>query len=247
MNRPPSNNEDLASSIAEWKESVEGVAVLEREHQRINSQLQRATVLMPQLVIYQLRPWFEQCRLQTVGVSQLITSEPAEKGEWPLPPEPVDLLLLPHEFEVGGQPEALLRWADTVLEDNGWLVITGFKPVGLVNALLGRRMGKPWSRNLVSGSMLRLWLVESGYRIIESETWSYNKEAVAAQSRFGWLPGWLQPKHQGYLVAARKINLPGTSLRSEWQGLSRPLAASSSAAAVRGEYLQKSRKDLGNS
>ncbi len=196
--------------------------VLQREQLRINAQLARATVLMPGRVIYQSRRWFDKNQFEGEQVIELHTAEPRAGNDWPLPPEPVDLLLLPHEFELTNQPQAVLRWADTVLNDKGWLIITGFKPVGLLAMLFGRRMGKSWSRNRVSGSMLRLWLTEAGYKVIEHENWSYAKALDAQRSGLlSRLPQWLRPKYHGYLVAARKVDLPGTPMTARWKGLSR--------------------------
>lgn len=227
VNRLPSKNNanrtgsDSQSTLAQWLQTPQGKMVVQREQLRINAQLARATVLMPGRIIYQSRHWFLKEQFEGERVIEFHTAEPREGNDWPLPPEPVDLLLLPHEFELSDQPQAVLRWADTVLDDKGWLIITGFKPAGLLAMLFGQRMGKGWSRNRVSGSMLRLWLTEAGYKVIEHENWSYSKALDAQRSGLlGRLPQWLLPKYHGYLVAARKIDLPGTPMAARWKGLS---------------------------
>jgi len=222
----PNNSPVTSQRIADWLLGDEGQAVLQREHERVRAQLKRATIVMPCETVFQPRCWFAEEQLRGHGALKLYTAtRPPADDYWPLPPERVDLLLLPHEFELTDDPHALLRWADSVLVENGWLMITGFKPAGLLAWLFGGKMGKGWSEQSVTGSMLRLWLNEGGYKVVDQEKWPYaNLLPRQLPTILGLSLRWLEallPKRRayGYLLVARKIVVPVMPTRSKWPAI----------------------------
>ena len=89
----------------------------------------------------------------------------------------------------------------------------------------GSKMGKGWSEQSVTGSMLRLWLSESGYKVVDQEKWPYaNLLPRQLPTVLGLSLRWLEallPKRRayGYLLVARKIIVPVMPSRSKWPAI----------------------------
>lgn len=81
----------------------------------------------------------------------------------------IDACLLVHALAWEQDPHQVLREADRVLIDDGWLILTGFNPYSLLGAgklLPGVRRRSPWNSKMFSQGRLLDWLSVLNYEII---------------------------------------------------------------------------------
>ncbi len=89
----------------------------------------------------------------------------------PFASQSLDLVVMPHTLEVGGDPYACLREADRVLVAGGQVVISGFNALSLWGArqLLARIGGEgylPQSGELISPRRVRDWLRLLSFEVV---------------------------------------------------------------------------------
>lgn len=101
----------------------------------------------------------QQCSL----IAETAEGEPsaiAEMHRLPLETDSLDAVLLPHTLDYSDRPHAILREVDRVLRSNGYVVVLGFKPVGLwgLRRLVPGAGMPPGADNLISDRRLRDWL-----------------------------------------------------------------------------------------
>ena len=85
----------------------------------------------------------------------------------------IDACFLAHSLSWSQDPHQMLREADRVLIDDGWIILTGFNPFSLLGAgkllpWLHRRL--PWSGRMFSQGRMIDWLSILNYEIICRES-----------------------------------------------------------------------------
>lgn len=128
----------------------------------------------------------------------------------PYSPHWFDACLLAHTLSYSANPQDILREADRVLTDQGWLLISGFNPTSVLG--LGRLLPvvchqPPRGCRLWSRRQLLDWLSLLNYQIVSQRTFQLVpwQASVAAQ---GVLEYCLPLVGCQYLIVARKQTLP---------------------------------------
>ncbi len=81
----------------------------------------------------------------------------------------VDACLLAHTLSWSQDPHQVLREADRVLIDDGWIIISGFNPyslLGIGKAVPGLHRRMPWNGRMFSQGRLVDWLSVLNYEIV---------------------------------------------------------------------------------
>lgn len=92
--------------------------------------------------------------------------------DMPFAPKSLDACLLSHVLDFSAHPHAILREVETVLRDDGWLIISGFNPyssAGLASILPGLHHKLPKWRGMVSPGRLEDWLKLLGFEVIKRD------------------------------------------------------------------------------
>jgi SAM-dependent methyltransferase len=121
-----------------------------------------------------------------------------------------DACLLAHTLSYSAHPQDILREADRVLTDQGWLLISGFNPTSVLG--LGKLLPvvcyqPPSGCRLLSRWRLLDWLSSLNYQILSHRTFQLVpwQASVAAQ---GLLEYCLPLFGCQYLIVARKQTIP---------------------------------------
>ncbi len=121
-----------------------------------------------------------------------------------------DACLLAHTLSYSAHPHAILREADRVLTDQGWLLISGFNPtsmLGLGKLLPVVRHQPPCGCRLWSRRRLLVWLSLLNYQVVSHHTFQLVPwQASGAAQRV--LECCLPLLGCQYLIVARKQTLP---------------------------------------
>lgn len=151
------------------------------------------------------------------------------EDELPLQTGSVDACLLAHTLDYSPDPHQVLREVERVLTDDGWVIISGFNPHGLVG--LGRlwppaRRVQPWCARMFSPERVEDWLHLLGFEVIRQERFGFS--ALSRRSRIQWWKENLGRDYAGYLasvyvLAARKRRLPMTPI-TRFTRLRKPVA-----------------------
>jgi SAM-dependent methyltransferase len=145
----------------------------------------------------------------------------ARPAHLPVTSDSIDAALLPHTLEFAPDPYAILREADRVLVGEGQLVILGFRPFSLwgLRARATRSGFPPGMRRVLSGNLVREWLVLLGYEVVVATRYLYLSpwsRGLAPGKGTGRLlhPGLTYPLPAGaYLLKARKRVYTMTPIR----------------------------------
>lgn len=167
-----------AKALHAWYRRPLGRALAAAEQAALAAQL-------PNLFGYHLMvidpPW-DTCRLDESRIAhQVIQSVApvvrpdaglvADTDHWPIQPDSVDAIILPHTLELTTNPHQVLREADRSLIPDGHLIIIGFNPFSLwgVRHLLTRRNDRlPWGTRFRSQHRIRDWLGLLGFDTLHS-------------------------------------------------------------------------------
>jgi SAM-dependent methyltransferase len=145
----------------------------------------------------------------------------ARPAHLPVTSDSIDAALLPHTLEFAPDPYAILREVDRVLTGEGQLLILGFRPWSLwgVRARASRNGFPPGMRRVLSGNLVREWLVLLGYEVVAAtrylylSPWSHGLSAGKGTGRL-LHPGLTYPLPAGaYLMKARKRVYTVTPIR----------------------------------
>jgi len=144
----------------------------------------------------------------------------ARPAHLPVTSDSIDAALLPHTLEFAPDPYAILREADRVLVSEGQLLILGFRPFSLwgLRARANRNGFPPGMRRVLSGNLVREWLVLLGYEVVAATRYLYLSPWSRGLSpdKTGRLlrPGLTYPLPAGaYLLKARKRIYTMTPIR----------------------------------
>lgn len=85
----------------------------------------------------------------------------------PLGSDAIDAVLLPHTLERVVEPEQALREAERVLRGEGYLVVTGFHPLGTWGVARHFRRRPEWDGRFLSLRRLRIWLAVLGFEVVD--------------------------------------------------------------------------------
>lgn len=94
----------------------------------------------------------------------------------PIKNDILDCVVIMHGLNIEQNPHRLLREADRVLADDGYLIIVGFNPYSLLGCLkpLGKLLGQsPWDCRFHSISKLKDWLGLLDFDVHHVDTLSY--------------------------------------------------------------------------
>jgi hypothetical protein len=144
----------------------------------------------------------------------------ARPAHLPVTSDSIDAALLPHTLEFAPDPYAILREVDRVLVGEGQLLILGFRPFSLwgLRARASRSGFPPGMRRVLSGNLVREWLVLLGYEVVAATRYLYLSPWSRGPSpgKTGRLlrPGITYPLPAGaYLLKARKRLYTMTPIR----------------------------------
>jgi SAM-dependent methyltransferase len=135
----------------------------------------------------------------TLAISSPRAALVTDSGALPFPESSLDLLVLPHTLELGGDPHATLREVERVLVPEGRVVISGFNPASLWG--LRQRRGHVYQRwgcdDLFlpeTGEFIGYWRLRDWLRLlnfeVESGRFGCYRPALASQQwlyRFEWM------------------------------------------------------------
>ncbi|MDM5091968.1 class I SAM-dependent methyltransferase [Aeromonas rivipollensis] len=135
----------------------------------------------------------------------------------------VDACLLAHCLDFSPDPHQLLREAERVLTDDGWLIVSGYNPtslVGLGHYLPFMRQHLPWSARMFTPARVTDWLQLLGCEVMFDDRFGFS--FMGKQSRIGW---WRESLGRDYcrafasvyVIAARKRRFPVTPVRRRWR------------------------------
>ena len=135
----------------------------------------------------------------------------------------VDACLLAHCLDFSPDPHQVLREAERVLTDDGWLIVSGYNPtslVGLGHYLPFMRQHLPWSARMFTPARVTDWLQLLGCEVMFDERFGFS--FMGKQSRIGW---WRESLGRDYcrafasvyVIAARKRRFPVTPVRRRWR------------------------------
>jgi len=116
----------------------------------------------------------------------------AKCHELPFATQSIDLVVLPHVLEFGGDPHGVLREVDRVMMPEGRLVIVGFNPWSLwgLRSAIGPSRGEyPWNGNFVSLLRVKDWLALLGFDVSAGRLVGYAPpiDSVGVRRRFGFM------------------------------------------------------------
>lgn len=135
----------------------------------------------------------------------------------------VDACLLAHCLDFSQDPHQVLREAERVLTDDGWLIVSGYNPaslVGLGHYVPFMRQHLPWSARMFTPARVTDWLQLLGCEVMFDERFGFS--FMGRQSRVAW---WRESLGRDYcrslasvyVIAARKRRFPITPVRRRWR------------------------------
>jgi SAM-dependent methyltransferase len=146
----------------------------------------------------------------------------------------IDVILLPHTLEFGGDARDILREADRSLIPEGHLVVLGFNPWslwGLRRLLSTRRGSAPWCGRFLSVARLKDWLRLLGFDTLYVRTFFFrpplNRGAILERLRWLEAIAGRQPVLPAgvYVLLAKKRVVALTPIRPRWRPRRRMVAA----------------------
>lgn len=137
----------------------------------------------------------------------------------PFAPGSLDACLLAHVLDFNAHPHAILREVETVLRDDGWLIISGFNPyssAGLASLVPGLSHKLPALRQMVAPERLEDWLKLLGFEVLERDYFgltSWLECSLLTAWRRQFVPHYCPSFAAVYLMLARKRRYPLTPIR----------------------------------
>jgi len=161
-----------------------------------------------------------QCSIAEQGLSLGIC---ADIDELPIRSNSVDVCLLAHTLDFSADPHQILREAERVLTQDGWIIISGFNPYSLLGTgklfpNLRRRL--PWSARMFSPDRVLDWLQLLGFEIVHLEGIPYSTISRRNLKESGRYCNYRF--FSAYMMAARKRTIPLTRIQ-EAAWLRRPV------------------------
>lgn len=163
--------------------------------------------------------------LHTVNLSQSLAHSFAsadiigEGTAMPFAPGSLDACLLAHVLDYSAHPHALLREVETVLRDDGWLIIAGFNPyssAGLASIIPGLSHKLPNWRSMIAPERVEDWLKLLGFEVLERDYFgltSFGENALFNSVCRHLVPQYCPSFSAAYLMLARKRRHPLTPIR----------------------------------
>lgn len=132
--------------------------------------------------------------------------------------EIIDTLVMNMVLDFDDDPYQVLREADRVLIDGGYLFIVGFNP--LSPASIGKLIPKyqlrpPWSGRFYMPARVRDWLGLLGYQVLADQRILYHHMLTTIPRNSIWqqtLKAWLPRAGSIYVIVARKLTSPLTPI-----------------------------------
>lgn len=161
-------------------------------------------------------------------------------GEWPLPNNCLDVVIMQHSLDISAHPHQLLRNASRCLVSGGYLVIVGFNPLsawGLARWMHIFSPRMPWLTRPVSPARLQDWLVLLDMKIERQSAAAHfwplslgneqlNKRIDRVLYDLRWLPA------NAYVMVARKTTAGMTPIRQKrWALVQKPFTLPVAAAS----------------
>lgn len=137
----------------------------------------------------------------------------------PFAPGSLYACLLAHVLDFNAHPHAILREVETVLRDDGWLVISGFNPcssAGLASIIPGLNHKLPPWRQMVAPERLEDWLKLLGFEVLERDYFGLTpllECSLLNAWRRQLVPHYCPSFAAVYLMLARKRRYPVTPIR----------------------------------
>ena len=139
--------------------------------------------------------------------------------DMPFAPGSLDVCLLAHVLDFSTHPHAILREVETVLRDDGWLIISGFNPyssAGIASILPGLSDQLPPLRQMVAPERLEDWLKLLGFEVLERDYFGLTplfEGSLFRTWRQQLVPHYCPSFAAAYLMLARKRRYPLTPIR----------------------------------
>ena len=147
----------------------------------------------------------------------------AEADALPFSEHSVDAVLLSHCLEYTADPHHVVREAHRVLVPDGYLLLSGINPysaVGFLKWLPGLAQKYPWHGRFFSASRIKDWLHLIGFEVLSEQRFFCSamlaKEYKATRWQL-WNEQYMNYFGAGYLLVARKRELPLTPIKPKWQ------------------------------
>ncbi|MBT0587396.1 methyltransferase domain-containing protein [Alteromonas sp. SM 2104] len=153
------------------------------------------------------------------------TNVRAQSNALPFSENSVDAFLLVNELDFASDPHQILREVDRVVTPNGYIVLTGFNPFSLdyLFRFLYKKSQRPLSTaRYFSQARVRDWLQLLGFEIIESRSIAFfplhGRRFLSRHRRLqSWYRRLLPWSGSGYLVVARKREIPLSLIKPSWR------------------------------
>lgn len=228
--------EQMTGGLRRWFASRWGAPQLQAEQEQLAE-------VLPQLFGYflvQLGDIAPHSLLETTPIRHTVVADPTSGGgtnlvcdlqALPLVADGVDVVLLPHTLELVPQPHQLLREVERVLIPEGYVVISGFKPLGVWGVLRWLRWGRvsgPWGQRYLSARRLKDWLALLGFDTVQLRgcmmrvPYSDAETPVKQRSLERWLQRWWPGFGSSYVLVAQKRVIAMTPIRPRWLSAGAP-------------------------
>ena len=139
--------------------------------------------------------------------------------DMPFAPGSLDACLLALVLDFSAHPHAILREVETVLRDDGWLIICGFNPystAGLASLWPGLSHKLPPWRQMVAPERLADWLKLLGFEVLERDYFGLTpwfEGPLLKALRQQLVPHYCPSFAASYIMLARKRRYPLTPVR----------------------------------
>ncbi|MGO4998557.1 class I SAM-dependent methyltransferase [Oceanisphaera sp. W20_SRM_FM3] len=196
----------LQARLAQWAPSLFGFNLLTVDA------LSAACSLPGSRLLHSVNLSQTQCYADTVDIIGQATAMPFAPGS-------LDACLLAHVLDFSAHPHAILREVETVLRDDGWLIISGFNPystVGLASFLPGLSHKLPAWQQMVAPERLEDWLKLLGFEVLERDYFGLTplfEGSLLRAWRQQLVPHYCPSFAAVYVMLARKRRYPLTPIR----------------------------------
>jgi len=214
-------------ALREWYQSGLGQRLLKQTKQRLDLMLP-AVFGFRSVQIGQLSP--DVSLLERAGVMSGFVVDPEGKNvgadmvgdamHLPLCTDSFNLVFLPHALDMCENPHQVLREADRLLTDDGYLLLMGFNQfssMGIRRSVQKWRGGVPWQGDFFSRGRISEWLSVLNFQVIEVAGVSSSEASPLLRGGFAeQLRGVKEYYSPVYLVLARKRTIPLTPVVERW-------------------------------
>lgn len=151
----------------------------------------------------------------------------ADAFDLPFCEKSVDAILLMHQFDYCADPHRLLREADRVMVDDGYLILSGFEPLsflGVKQALpwckkRREKKGLPWTGRMYTQGRIKDWLSLLNYEVTECHSGGFfpfiNPSIIRCADSMLSHCGQFFGSY--YFIVARKRTCPLKPIRPHWK------------------------------